>query len=123
MIVAETSGLRDGRADWLRDVMHESLAAVDRGIDLHGICLFPAVDMPDWNNGEWLHNGIADVQPDGDDLVRIPDPEYIAEIRRWQALLNQPDHLDEDPFNDAVDLTDVVEAARRLSIKGDPDWS
>jgi hypothetical protein len=56
-------------------------------------------------------------------LVRIPDPEYIAEIRRWQALLNQSDHLDEDPFNDAVDLIDVVEAARRLSIKGDVDWS
>ncbi len=123
MIVAETSGLRDGRADWLRDVMHESLAAVDRGIDLHGICLFPAVDMPDWNNGEWLHNGIADVQPDGDDLVRIPDPEYVDEIRHWQAFLNQSDHLDEDPFNDAVDLSDVVEAARRLSIKGDVVWS
>jgi hypothetical protein len=40
-----------------------SLAAVNRGVDLHGICLFPAVDMTDWHTGEWLHMGIADVEP------------------------------------------------------------
>ncbi|HEX9932502.1 MAG TPA: hypothetical protein VGB08_06620, partial [Allosphingosinicella sp.] len=43
-IVAETSGLRGGRPEWLDDVVTESLAALNRGVDLHGICLFPAVD-------------------------------------------------------------------------------
>jgi beta-glucosidase/6-phospho-beta-glucosidase/beta-galactosidase len=51
-IIAETSGLKGGRPDWLDDVVCESLAAVRRGVELHGICLFPAVDMPDWNTGE-----------------------------------------------------------------------
>jgi hypothetical protein len=32
--------------------MEESLAAVAQGIDQHAICLFPAVDMPDWRTGE-----------------------------------------------------------------------
>jgi hypothetical protein len=123
MIIAETSGLRGGRAEWLRDVMQESLAAVDRGIDLHGICLFPAVDMPDWNTGEWLHNGIADLVADGDDLVRVPDPEYVAELRDWQERLNRVTTLDEDPFSDSVDLGEVVAAAERLKVKGDADWS
>ena len=61
MIVGETSGLREGRPDWLCDIVEESLAAVRKGIDLHGVCLFPAVDMPDWHTGEWLHNGLCDL--------------------------------------------------------------
>jgi len=28
-------------------------------MDLQGVCLFPAVDMPDWHAGEWVHNGIC----------------------------------------------------------------
>jgi beta-glucosidase/6-phospho-beta-glucosidase/beta-galactosidase len=123
MMVAETSGLRDGRADWLRDVMGESLAAVERGIDLHGICLFPGVDMPDWNTGEWLHNGIADLEPDGEDLRRVPDQEYIDEIRRWQRLLDTPDRLGEDPSRASADLGEVVAAARRGEHEADADWS
>lgn len=47
MIIGETSGMEAGRDEWLRDVMQEALAAVNAGLDLHGICLFPAVDMPD----------------------------------------------------------------------------
>src|SRR5215217_2492960 len=35
MIIGETSGMAEGREDWLRDVMQESLAAVNKGIDLH----------------------------------------------------------------------------------------
>jgi beta-glucosidase/6-phospho-beta-glucosidase/beta-galactosidase len=123
MIISETSGLRDGRADWLRDVMEESLAAVDRGIELHGICLFPGVDMPDWNTGEWLHNGIADLEPDGEDLRRIPDEPYLDELHRWQRLLNRTEHLDEDPASDPVDLREIIAAARRLREKGDANWS
>jgi hypothetical protein len=123
MIVAETSGLRDGRAGWLHDVMGEALAAIDRGMELHGICLFPAVDMPDWNNGEWLHNGIADLIPNGPELDRVPDPEYVAEIRRWQERLERPQAIDDDPFSDPVDLTEVVTLARRVHERADADWS
>jgi hypothetical protein len=54
-------------------VVLESLAAVNRGVDLHAVCLFPAVDMPDWGTGEWVHNGIADLErlPNGS-LMRKP---------------------------------------------------
>jgi hypothetical protein len=122
VIIGETSGLDRGRADWLRDVMGESLAAVDRGIDLQGICLFPAVDMPDWHTGEWLHNGICDLVPDCGDLTRVPDQDYIDELRRWQKELNRVTELDEDPFSDPVDLQDVIAAARRLKMRPDKNW-
>ena len=123
MIISETSGLREGRTPWLADVMQESLAAVHRGIDLHGVCLFPAVDMPDWHTGEWLHNGICDLVDEYGVLRRVRDEEYVGELRRWQKMLNRVTALDEDPFSDPVDLSDVVNAAHRLQLQGDTNWS
>jgi len=123
MIIAETSGLAEGRPAWLKDVTEEALAAVDRGVELHGICLFPLVDMPNWHDGEWLHNGICDLVPDGDDLRRMEYAPYVQELRRWQKELNRVTELDEDPFSDPVNLADVVEAARRLKKQPDQNWS
>ena len=122
MIIGETSGLGQGRAAWLNDVMEESLAAVDSGIDLHGICLFPAVDMPDWHTGEWLHNGICDLQDADGILKRVPAENYINELRRWQKELNRVTELDTDPFSDPVELQDVIDAAKRLKKKPDANW-
>lgn len=122
IVISETSGMGKGRADWLRDVMEESLAAVDRGIELHGVCLFPAVDMPDWHTGEWLHNGICDVVEENGHLKRVPDREYVDELRHWQKELNRTTIVDEDPFSDPVDLQDVIDAARRLNKKPDKNW-
>jgi beta-glucosidase/6-phospho-beta-glucosidase/beta-galactosidase len=123
MIIGETSGLGHGRAAWLKDVMEESLAAVNQGIDLHGICLFPAVDMPDWHTGKWLHNGICDLVESGGDLKRVPAGNYVEELRRWQRELNRVSVLDENPFSDPVELQDVIDAARRLRKVPDQDWS
>ena len=123
MIIAETSGLGVGRPAWLKDVMEESLAAVDRGIDLHGICLFPGVDMPDWHTGQWLHNGICDVVDENGTLKRVPFQPYVDELRRWQRELNRVTVLDDDPFSDPVELQDVVHAAERMRTNPDRDWS
>jgi beta-glucosidase/6-phospho-beta-glucosidase/beta-galactosidase len=122
-IIAETSGLKGGRPDWLNDVVTESLAAVARGVDLHGICLFPAVDMTDWHNGEWLHMGIADVErlPSGA-LMRTPFVPYVEALHTWQRRLNRPTELDEDPYSAAVDLADIKRAARELRPQADADW-
>jgi beta-glucosidase/6-phospho-beta-glucosidase/beta-galactosidase len=123
VIVAETSGLEGGRPDWLNDVVHEALAAVNRGVDLHGVCLFPAVDMPDWHTGEWLHNGIADLErlPSGA-LMRKPFVPYVEALHNWQRRLNRVTELDEDPFDAPVNLEDIVKAAKELQPKPDADW-
>jgi beta-glucosidase/6-phospho-beta-glucosidase/beta-galactosidase len=123
MIIGETSGMNEGREDWLCDVMQESMAAVNRGMDLHGICLFPGIDMPNWHTGEWLHNGICDLVPEGDVLKRVECQSYVDELRRWQRELNRVTELDEDPFSDPVELQDVIDAAKRLNAQPDKNWS
>lgn len=116
MVIGETSGLGDGRAAWLKDVMEESMAAVNQGIDMQGVCLFPAVDMPDWHNGKCLDNGLYTYE-------RQFAQNYVNELRRWQKELNRVTELDEDPFSDPVDLNDIVEAAKRLKPQPDMNWS
>jgi beta-glucosidase/6-phospho-beta-glucosidase/beta-galactosidase len=122
MVIGETSGLHQGRVDWLRDVMNEAMAAVNQGMDLHGVCLFPAVDMPDWHTGEWLHNGICDLVPQQADLKRVPYQPYVDELRRWQRELNRVTRVDADPTSDPVELQDVIDAARRLQPQPDANW-
>jgi beta-glucosidase/6-phospho-beta-glucosidase/beta-galactosidase len=123
MIIGETSGMEAGRDEWLKDVVEEALAAVNAGMDLHGICLFPAVDMPDWHTGRWLHNGIYDLVEEGDNLKRVPCEPYIAELRRWQKEFNRVMTLDADPLSDPVELQDVIDAAKRLQPEPDRNWS
>jgi beta-glucosidase/6-phospho-beta-glucosidase/beta-galactosidase len=123
MVVGETSGLGDGRPAWLCDIIEESLAAVLKGIDLHGVCLFPAVDMPNWHTGEWLHNGLCDLVDEDGRLKRVPFQPYIDELRRWQKRLNRVTELDADPFSDPVDLADISTAAERMQMKTDKDWT
>ncbi|RYD91692.1 MAG: b-glycosidase, partial [Sphingobacteriales bacterium] len=68
------------------------------------------------------HNGLCDLQPEGDVLKRVECIPYIDELRRWQKELNRVTELDEDPFSDPVELQDVIDAAERLKKKGDADW-
>jgi hypothetical protein len=123
MIVGETSGLGEGRPARLCDIVEESLAAVQKGIDLHGVCLFPAVDMPNWHNGEWLRNGLCDLVEENGRLRCVPFRPYIDELRRWQKELNRVTELDEDFFSDPVDLADIKAAAERMQVRSDKDWS
>lgn len=124
LVVAETSGLKEGREEWLRDVVNESMAAVLCGADLHGVCLFPAVDMPDWHSGEWVHNGLCDlIQTEDGDLHRVPAAAYIAELRHWQHELKRVTVLDENPFDRPVRLEDIRHAAQRLKPLPDQNWT
>ena len=51
-----------------------------------------------------------------------PFQPYIDELRRWQKRLNRVTELDEDPFSDPVDLSDIRAAAERMQMSSDKDW-
>jgi len=92
-------------------------------VDLHGICLFPAVDMTDWHTGEWLHMGIADVEQLADgSLMRVPFRPYVDALRSWERRLKRVTELDEDPYDEPVNLEDVINAARELKPVADENW-
>lgn len=119
IIIGETSGHQDQRAEWLQMTMEESMKALNSGIDLHGVCLYPCVDIPDWQTDEWARIGIFDIE-DRETCERIPCDSYIQELRRWQKKLDQPGEIDGDAFGQKwgrVQLEEVRQHAEEWEAK------
>jgi len=117
IIIGETSGYQDNRAQWLRMTVEESLKALNAGVGLHGVCLYPFVDVPDWWTQKWAKIGIYDVA-DKEGFERVPCDPYIAELRRWQKLLDQPENVEPDGYGNQwgrVQLGEVREYAAKLA--------
>ncbi len=115
IIIGETSGYQEHRAEWLRMTIGESLKALNSGVELHGICLYPFVDLPDWWSQEWAKIGVYDVA-DKDSFDRVPCDAYIEELRRWQKLLDQPENVEPDGYGrewGRVQLAEVQKFAKQ----------
>jgi beta-glucosidase/6-phospho-beta-glucosidase/beta-galactosidase len=101
MIVAETSHIGVGRAQWLDEIAAEVRTARDTGADVQGVCLYPIVDRPDWNDaGHWHNSGLWDHAPPSGDPEPAVSPDVAAQdwprrlrldyaktLRRWQQRL------------------------------------
>jgi len=60
MFIAETGIEDEARPAWLAYVGHEARAAIRAGVDLQGICLYPIVNHPGWEDDRHCHNGLWD---------------------------------------------------------------
>ena len=58
LFVAETGTEGDARAGWLDLVGNEVAAAIAAGADVGGLCLYPILDFPGWDNGRDCQNGL-----------------------------------------------------------------
>jgi beta-glucosidase/6-phospho-beta-glucosidase/beta-galactosidase len=111
VIIGETSGYQDNRAEWLRTTMEECLKALNSGIDLHGVCLYPCVDVPDWHTGKMAQIGIYDLK-DAETCERVPYQPYVDELRRWQKTLDQPEHIESDGLGHQWGRVQLAEVQR-----------
>jgi hypothetical protein len=115
VIIGETSGYQDRRDEWLRMVMEESLKALNDGIDLQGVCLYPAVDIPDWLSGKMAQIGIYDLR-DLDQCERVEHAPYIRELRNWQHRLEHLDNIEPETLAEkgveTVRMEEIRTAAR-----------
>ncbi len=106
LIVAETSHVGIGRADWLHDIAGEVRAARRTGVPVEGICLYPLVDRPDWNDPDhWHRSGLWDVAAPSDDaapLSRRLALDYAAALARWQAVLPEDSTTTETPMSHLI---------------------
>jgi hypothetical protein len=88
LVITETSHFGAGRARWLCEMTREARSARARGIPLAGVCLYPILDRPDWDDAtHWHRSGLWDLEPDGDGrLRRVLCGEYAAALREAQAI-------------------------------------
>ncbi|MFB2979776.1 beta-glucosidase [Microseira sp. BLCC-F43] len=64
LFVAETGTEDDFRPLWFKYVCGEVLAAIKMGIPVEGICLYPIVNHPGWEDDRHCHNGLWDYPND-----------------------------------------------------------
>ena len=64
VIIAETGIEDDRRADWFRFIAEHARMAIDNGVPLHGLCLYPIVNHPGWEDCRHCHNGLWDYADD-----------------------------------------------------------
>jgi beta-glucosidase/6-phospho-beta-glucosidase/beta-galactosidase len=89
IFIAETSHVGSGRAEWLREMTDEMRLALDAGVPLEGICLYPILDRFEWDDPtHWHNSGLWDYSIGADGtFVRVLNDAYAAQLRRSQAQL------------------------------------
>ncbi len=60
LFIAETGTEDDLRPAWLRYVSEEAHAALHAGVPLEGICLYPILNHPGWEDDRHCYNGLWD---------------------------------------------------------------
>lgn len=87
MFIAETGAEDDMRPEWLRYMVDETLALLNEGIRLEGLCLYPILNHPGWDDDRHCHNGLWDYADENGERP-ICEP-YADELRRQQQLVAQ----------------------------------
>lgn len=93
LIIGETSHIGVGRARWLRHISEEAAIAIEQGVPVQGICLYPIIDRPDWHDAtHWHNSGLWDLIPDENGrLVRTICTPYADELWRAQQIFVDDD--------------------------------
>lgn len=60
IFVAETGIEGEARPGWLGYISAETRGACDLGVPMEGICLYPILNHPGWENERHCHNGLLD---------------------------------------------------------------
>jgi hypothetical protein len=100
LIVAETGAEGGARADWLRYVAAEVLAARRQGVPVHGICLYPILDYPGWDDDRHCCSGLWGYPgPHGERQAHGP---LADELRRQMEVFRGeiPIHEGSDGYDD-----------------------
>ena len=104
LVLAETGSAGDSRPAWIEFLAREAGRALERGVDLQGICLYPIVTSPDWEDPTaFFDGGLFDLAPRADgSLGRVLHHPTAAALRDAQAKLD-PENLPAARLGDAPD--------------------
>lgn len=91
LFIAETGAEGAARGEWLDYVGAETRAAIFSGIPVEGICLYPIVNFPGWENERDCQNGLwGYANETGERAAHLP---LERALRRQMRLFGQIKHL------------------------------
>ena len=73
IVLSETGHFGEDRAKWIRYVTDECKEALFNGVELEGVCIYPIIDRPDWDDLTYYCNcGIWDLDREKNRIVHEP---------------------------------------------------
>jgi hypothetical protein len=98
LVVTETGDQDDARSGWLTYVADEVLAARREGVPVNGICLYPILDYPGWDDDRHCRSGLWGYPAKGGNReVHLPLAEELArQIARFRSEPENPHFRDPD---------------------------
>ncbi|MDQ6786600.1 MAG: beta-glucosidase [Acidobacteriota bacterium] len=90
ILIAETGIEDEARPEWFRYVSEEVETAETKGIPIEGICLYPIVNHPGWDDERHCHNGLWDYPDEfGNREIYQPLADEIKRQLIWQKKISQ----------------------------------
>jgi hypothetical protein len=114
LFIAETGIEDEARPAWLRYIGYEVRRAIREGVPVHGVCLYPVVNHPGWEDDRHCHNGMWDY-PDADGGREVYEP-LLRELGSQQRLLEEA-HVGEPAGPEAPDTHLLDVAAHWMEIR------
>jgi len=120
--IAETGIEDETRPAWLRYISNEAAAAIAEGIPVEGICLYPVLNHPGWNDERHCYNGLFDyASASGEREVYLPLATELAyQQHRLDAIRTGRESFVDtwDPSSSALDwaahlMADRTDEARK----------
>lgn len=89
VLLSETSHIGSGRGVWIAEITAHIAQAQLGGAELCGVCLYPIIDRPAWNDLlAWPRSGLWDLDRDGPDpFLRVINQPYATALRQAQRTL------------------------------------
>jgi|GEM_PF-237607 len=89
LVLTETSHPGEDRPAWISFIAEQCETLLQKDFPLYGVCLYPIIDRPDWDNLScWHHSGLWDRAADtGETASRILNVPYAEALMAAQILL------------------------------------
>jgi hypothetical protein len=105
IFIAETGIEDEARPAWLRYIAHETRRAIQEGVPVEGICLYPIVNHPGWDDNRHCFNGLWDYA-DQNGHREAYDP-LLRELE-YQQRLRRTSNTEELPTGKDTHLLDIA---------------
>lgn len=92
IVLTETSHPGEDRPGWISFIARECKKVIDLNVPLLGICLYPIIDRPDWDDlSYWHHSGLWDeVFNDDGTSQRVLHQPYAEALEQARQLIETP---------------------------------
>ena len=80
VVLSETGHFKEDRSKWMQQITDDCIKAMKKGVDLSGICIYPVLDRPDWDERHNIECGIWSYDPVTGE--RAVEADYLAHVQQ-----------------------------------------